>query len=87
MVFGLSTTEQMALMKWPEGGGKIKLLVRMTAAATAAIAATAATSSSIFCQPFTSVLTQHGGLLDESIAGLKGHLLEGRGVGADGVTV
>lgn len=32
-------------------------------------------------------LTQHGGLFEELVAGLEGHLLQGRGVGADGVAV
>lgn len=32
-------------------------------------------------------LTEHGGLFEEFVAGLKSHLLQGRGVGADGMPV
>lgn len=33
------------------------------------------------------ILTQHGSLLQEFVAGLKGHLLQRRGVGPDCVPV
>lgn len=32
-------------------------------------------------------LTEHGGLLEKFVAGLKSHLLQRRGVGADGMPV